>query len=102
MAKNAKKIYDDVTDAVMNSGFEEGLLFNEVEHDGVVIDETELRNYYGIELDSNKLALLVKRDLFSALSRGSVITFKGKQYSVKSKVQDFYGTYVIGLIEHED
>jgi len=101
MAKTAKKIYDEITDAVMNSGFEETALFSEAEHDVVVIDETELRNYYGIELEANKLALMVKKDLYTSLSRGSVLTFKGTSYEVKSKTQDFYGTYIVGLIEHE-
>ena len=101
MAKEAKKIYDDITDAVMNSGFEEGATFNAIVHDVVVIDETELRNYYGIELDTNKLALMVKKDFYTALSKGSVLTFKGTSYEVKSKTQDFYGTYIVGLIEHE-
>lgn len=101
MAKTAKKIYDEITDAVFNSGFEEAALFGEVNHDVVVIDETELRNYYGIELEANKLALMVKKDFYTALSRGSVLTFKGTSYEVKSKTQDFYGTYIVGLIEHE-
>lgn len=100
MAKTAKKIYDQVTDAIMNSGFEEIVTVGSVEHTVVVTDETELRNYYGIELDTNKLALIVKKDLFTAVSRGTVITFKGAEYEVKSKVQDFFGTYILGLIEH--
>ncbi len=101
MAKEAKKIYDQITEAVFNSGFEEAAMFSATEHEVVVIDETELRNYYGIELDTNKLALMVKKDFYTALSKGSVLTFKGTSYEVKSKTQDFYGTYIVGLIEHE-
>lgn len=101
MAKTAKKIYDDITEAVFNSGFEEAAIFGTAEYEVVVIDETELRNYYGIELDTNKLALMIKKDFYTLLSKGSVLTFKGSSYEVKSKTQDFYGTYIVGLIEHE-
>lgn len=101
MAKSAKKIYEQVTDAIMNSGFEETATFNALPHDVVVTDDIEMKTYFGIELDTNKLALIVKKDFYALLSRGSELTFKGTTYEVKSKVQDFFGTYIVGLIEHE-
>lgn len=99
MAKSTKKIYEQVNDAIMNSGLEDTVTYNGTTHTVVVTDETELRTYHGIELDTNKLALLVKKDLFTSLSRGSQILYDGKNYEVKTKVSDFFGTYVVGLVE---
>lgn len=101
MAKTSKKIYEQVTDAIMNSGLEDSITLNGTTHTVIVTDDTELRNFYGIELDTNALALMVKSDLFSSLSRGTVIVYNNKNYEVKSKVQDFFSTYVVGLVEGE-
>lgn len=99
MAKTSKKIYEQVTDAIMNSGLEDTVTFNGAVHSVVITDDTELRNYYGIELDTNALAIMTKKELFQGLSRGSVIVYNGKNYEVKTKIQDFFGTYVVGLVE---